>query len=54
MEYGGPGTEFGGLVRKTGPTVAGLDGPTVRRSVDLPPIYAEGCGCSGYEFISIP
>lgn len=42
-EYGGAGADFSGLVRKTGPVVAGpdgpcscVDGPTKRRSVDLP------------------
>jgi hypothetical protein len=60
MEYDGSGMDLGGSVWKMGPVVAGPDGPrscvdglTVRRSVDLPPIFAEGCGCSGYVFIGI-
>jgi CRISPR/Cas system CMR subunit Cmr4 (Cas7 group RAMP superfamily) len=61
VEYGNPGTYFGGLVRKTGPIVAcsggsrsRVDGPLVRRSVDLPLICAGGSGCLGYVFIGIP
>jgi hypothetical protein len=44
---GGPGAEFGNSVQKMGPTTttpdgpnSGTDGPTVRRSVDLPLICA--------------
>jgi hypothetical protein len=61
VEYSGPDMNFSGSVRKTGPTVVGLDGPrssadgpAMRRSVDLPPICAEGCGCSEYAFVGIP
>lgn len=61
VEYDGPGMNFGGSIRKTGPTVAGPDGPhscvngpVVRRSVDLPLFCVEGYGCSGYMFIDIP
>jgi hypothetical protein len=60
VEYDGPGTDFGGSVRKMRPAVAGpngprscADGPAVHRSVDLPPIFAEGYGCSGYVFIGV-
>jgi hypothetical protein len=61
VEYCGPNVDFGGLVQKMGSAVAGPDGPCscangpiVRRSVDLPSIYVEGCGCSGDVFITIP
>jgi hypothetical protein len=58
---GGSGIDFDNLVRKTGPSVTGPDGPhsrrddpAVRRSVDVPPICAGGCGCPGYVSIGIP
>jgi hypothetical protein len=61
VEYDSSGTDFSGLVRKRSPALAGpdsprscADDPAVRRSVDLPSIFAEGYGCSGYVFIGIP
>jgi hypothetical protein len=52
VKCGSPSADFCNLVRKTGSTTAGpdgphsgVDGPVVRRSVDLPPICAGGYDC---------
>jgi hypothetical protein len=52
--HGGLGVGLGNSVLKTGSAAVDPDGPTVRRSVGLPPICIGGCGCPGYVSISIP
>jgi hypothetical protein len=59
IKCGDPSANFGNLVQKIGPATTGLDGPhsgpdspVVRRSVDLPPIYAGGCNCPRYVSIT--
>jgi hypothetical protein len=61
VKCSGPGSDFGNSVRKTGPVVvgqdgshSGMDGPVVRRSVDLLSICVGGCRCPEYVSIGIP
>jgi hypothetical protein len=58
---GGSGAGLGNSFLKMGPTVAGLDGPRsradgpdMRRSANLSPMWVGGCGCLGYVSIGIP
>jgi hypothetical protein len=57
---GGSGACFGNsflkMVLAAGPNGprSRVDGPDMRRSTNLSPIYVGGCGCPGYVSIGIP
>jgi hypothetical protein len=60
LEYDAPDMDFGGSVQKARPPVVSPDGPrsfadcpAMCRSMDLPPICAEGYGCLEFVFIDI-